>query len=231
MTQVLCTSCTQCSFYTGDSCFAGRFEAFGDKVSLGPDGRHIIHGICNLYNQDDGDMEEILIKRKRDISLAVSFMVIHEGTDLDQLLVTVKSILKSDHNEKTELKIVCMDLSTFQMQAAYDAVGELCFGKLKFSMVDRVDKAEDPRLILTNAMKKMKNSFVIVVNSGKEVYPTLNHTVNYLINDKLTDLGLLEQFDRDFYGCMMSVAQAVGWFAFEDLGVKLKHLVKEVVLI
>jgi len=215
----------------GDSCFAGRFEAFGDKVGLGPDGKHVVHGICNLYNQDDGDMEEILIKRKRDISLAVSFLVNHEGTDLEQLLVTVRSILKSDFTEKTELKIVCMDLSTFQMQAAYDAVGELCFGKLKFSMVDRVDKDEDPRLILTNAMKKMKNSFVIVVASGKEVYPTLNHTVNYLVNEKLTNLGLLDQHNHDFYGCMISVAQAVGWFAFEDLGVKLKHFVKEVVVI
>jgi hypothetical protein len=231
MTQVLCTSCTQCSFYLGDSCYAGRFDTFGDKVGLGPDGRHVIHGICNLYNQDEGDLEEILIKRRRDVNLAVSFLVIHRGKDLSELLKTIRSVVNSDLTEKTELKVVCMDLSVAEMQSAYESVRELCFGKVKFSMVDRVDKEEDPNLILTGAMKKMKNSFVIVVESGKEVYPTINHSVNYLVNDKLTDIGLLSQTDGNFYGCMMFVAQAVGWFAFEDLGVKLKHLVKEVTVI
>jgi hypothetical protein len=184
-----------------------------------------VDGICNLYNTDSGEAEDILIKRKEEIGIAVSFLVMYRDDNIESLKNTLQSILDSDINDKTELKIVCVDSDP------YDQISNMLAGQIKHSIVVRTDKEEDPRLIMTNAMKKMKNCFVVVIDAGHLVYNTIRENVNTLVNEELKTVSLLKQKDGDFYGCMLYLAKHIEYFAFEELGVKLEHLVKEVTYI
>jgi hypothetical protein len=216
------TICAKCSFLIKESnrCFASRLEKWQSLGLVREDenGRPLVEGICNLYNQEAGDLEENLIKRKRDIGITVSFFVIHRGTDTSELIKTLQSILDSDISETTELKIVSMNSDPFL------EISPLLSGKISHSLVVRADMDEDPNFILTNAMKKMKNSFVVVVEAGQVVYNTIRGDVNHLINEDLKVVSLLHQKDGDFYGCMLFLAKHVEYYAFDDLFVKLYHL-------
>ncbi len=199
-----------------------------DLVHNDDEGNPVVSGICNLFNRDEfsneDDLREILIKRKEAIGIPVSFLVIDReaGDDYLPLIDTINSILESDIAPTTELKIVCMDRNP------YDSIGSFLSGRISHSVVVRADKEEDPNLILTNAMKKMKNAFVVVVEAGHLVYKTIREDVNRLINEDLKMVSLLEQEDGDFYGCMLFLAKNLEYFAFEDLKSKLQQIVLEV---
>jgi hypothetical protein len=225
---IAATSCPSCSFYSKETgnpvCYAGRLSKWTEKglVRTDENGDSLVDGICNLYNTDPGSLEDILIKRKRDISIPVSFLVIYRGEDQKKLSDTVNSILVSDYEEKTELKIVAIDSDP------YDFMAPILAGEISHSIVYRMDKEEDPNLILTNSMKKMKNAFVVVVEAGHLVYDNIREQVNNLINEELRTVSLLEQGDGNFYGCMLVLAKHLQYFAYGDLGEKLRHIVKEV---
>lgn len=226
MSVIMHTQCKDCSFYENGTCYAGRLEKWNsDLISTDEEGNHIVAGICSLYNQDVGDRSEILIKRKGEIGIAVSFLVIYREDGIESLKYTLQSILDSDIDDKTELKIVCIDSDP------YDQISAMLSGKIRHSIMVRADMEEDPRLIMTNAMKKMKNSFVVVIEAGHLVYNTIRENVNTLINDDLKTVSLLKAIDGGFYGCMLYLAKHIEYFAFDDLGVKLEHLVTEVTYI
>lgn len=224
---IAATSCASCSFYLNHDCYAGRLSKWVAKglTRYDEDGNHLVDGICSLYNTDSGDLSEILIKRKRDIGIPVSFLVIYRGENPYELMNTVYSILGSDHDERSELKIVCIDSDPYELLAPILA------GKISHSVVYRTDKEEDPNLILTNSMKKMKNAFVVVVEAGHLVYNDIREQVNKLINEELQTVSLLQQKGGEFYGCMLVLAKHLQYFAYDDLGTKLRHVVKEVTYI
>jgi hypothetical protein len=223
------TICKKCSFLIPETngCFASRLEKWRSLglVREDEEGFPLVSGICNLYNQEDGDLEENLIKRKRDIGIAVSFLVIHRGNDTQELITTLRSILDSDISDNTEVKVVCMESDPF------NEISPLLSGKVSHSVVVRADKEEDPNFILSNAMKKMKNSFVVVIEAGRTVYNTIRGDVNHLINEDLKTVHLLQQKDGDFYGVMLFMAKHIEYYAFEDLLIKLQHVVKEITYI
>ena len=80
-------------------------------------------------------------------------------------------------------------------------------------------------------MKKMKNSFVVVVEAGQVVYNTIRGDVNQLINEDLKVVSLLSQKDGDFYGCMLFLAKHLEYYAFDDLYIKLSHVANEITYI
>lgn len=225
---IAATSCSSCAFYSRETgkpeCYAGRLSKWTEKGLVREDenGDSLVDGICNLYNTDPGSLDDILIKRKRDINIAVSFMVIYRGEDPYKLADTIYSILGSDYDEKSELKIVCLDTD------AYEYISPILAGNISHSVVYRTDKEEDPNLVLTNSMKKMKNAFVVVVEAGQMVYKDIREQVNNLINEELKTVSLLQQKDGQFYGCMLVLAKHLQYFAYGDLGEKLRHIVKEV---
>ncbi len=228
---IAATACSSCAFYDNETgvpeCYAGRLARWTEKglVHQDENGDSVVDGICNLYNTDPGNLDDILIKRKRNISIPVSFLVIYRGEDPYNLADTVYSILKSDYEDGTELKIVAIDSDP------YEFIAPILAGKISHSIVYRMDKEEDPNLILTNSMKKMKNAFVVVVEAGHLVYDNIREQVNDLINEELKTVSLLQQKDGDFYGCMLVLAKHLQYFAFADLGEKLRHVVKEVTLV
>ncbi len=199
------TICRDCIFaeFTEDSvtqtgCRLGRLDKYRDKgkTNLIEDENGLeyyeISTFCNTCRDKmwDDKFSEPVERVMNEVQLKVDAIIIddsnHENWQQD-IEISIKSLINQSL-QPCRIVIVC-----YRKTKPITALRELMDKSgIKYDIVNVLDYSSTPYALLNHGVKKCRNQFYTVVESGDELQSDYFSKINSLINDELAQFSMIE---------------------------------------
>lgn len=179
----LATFCKNCCFYNNDdkSCKTGyldKFKSCDSKIVWEEDGP-VVHRVCpsrrtsDWEHKDDPNLSDIL---EKEMHISGSILVI--AGSIESLSKTLDQLSGVENIDKFNIIIV--------HRGSMDGLQKLCEDKITYSSFMCIKSyLEDTNELMFDAFKRVRNGYLITLDSEKDFDPSIIGTLNSAVNHKM----------------------------------------------